>query len=369
MKRGWITAFLSGFAAFCLIRYAAAVGDGVRAGLSNCASLLIPSLFPFLVLASLIGASSAGQRLSDLVWHILHPLTGLPRSIGAAFLMSFLGGFPVGARMLSNSLEKGGIDADTAAKALCCCVNAGPSFLVCTAGAMLRNQAAGFLLLGAQILSSLCICAWQFHGRRKIRAPAPLYIGRKENGFVESVRSAAAGMFGICAFVIVFSALTALLEACGFFSVVCMAITQLFPVEESVVRASISGILEVTNGCIAASSLQGHIRILLCAFFVSFSSCSIIFQVKSCFSTQIDFRPFYFSRLFHGALTCLFTFFGIRFLPPSILSAAAIAGTPIPQGNTNTYVTSFCLMAMCSILLLTPPTGNKGNLAQISRWK
>lgn len=350
-KKNNLSAIFTLLAAWGLLRYAPEVGAGVRSGLQNCAGLLIPSLFPFMILAALVGATAAGQRLSIWTATLVRPLTGLPEKIGASFFMSFLGGFPVGAQMLNRQLEQGEIDIDTASRALCCCVNAGPSFLIGAVGAML-SPAAGVLLLFAQILSSLCVAAIQFRGRPIARQNPFAAMPKGSEALVESVRSAATGMFGICAFVTAFSALTALLRACGLMGAVCGFLGILFPrLGEPFFAAAISGFLEVTNGCLAAGQLpQG---LMLCAFLVSFSSLSIIFQVKSCFSRPIPFGRFYRSRFLHGSFTCFFVFLGRRFLP-DVLSAAALSGKPVVSAQPNTLISGACLVAMCTILILTP---------------
>ena len=119
------------------------VSEGVRAGLGSCAAVIIPSLFPFMILAGLIAATQAGAVLSRAVSGFTRRVIGMPENLGAVLLMSFVGGFPVGARMLSDMLARREIDRETAERALCCCVNAGPSFLISAVGAgMLGSRAA-----------------------------------------------------------------------------------------------------------------------------------------------------------------------------------------------------------------------------------
>lgn len=89
--------------------------------------MLIPSLFPFMILAGLISRTSAGPLLSRCVGLITRPM-GLPERLGSVLLMSFVGGFPVGAQMLSEMLARREISRDTAERALCFCVNAGLRF-------------------------------------------------------------------------------------------------------------------------------------------------------------------------------------------------------------------------------------------------
>lgn len=330
-----------------LLRYAPQIALGVGGALQNCAMLLIPSLFPFMVLAAFAASTEAGVQLSRWVAAVLHPITGLPHTIGASFFMSFLGGFPVGAQMLSRQLQRGEIDRETAEKALCCSVNAGPSFLIGTIGALFHPK-AGILLLVAQICSSLCIAAALFYRKRTTTTITACVT--QPDALVASVRSAASGMFGICAFVTAFSACSALLQACGLLELLANTLAVLLPVQSTAAySALLVGLLEVTNGCIAAAALPNGLP--LTAFLVSFSSLSILFQVKSCFETSISFRPLYLSRIFHGALTCFF-FSLLQRLFPNILQTASLSGSPVFSAEPNTFVSAACLLAMCTLLFL-----------------
>ncbi|MEM1483648.1 hypothetical protein V6615_02095 [Oscillospiraceae bacterium PP1C4] len=334
------------------------VTAGVRAGLLICASVIIPSLFPFMILAGLIASTQVGAVLSRLVSVFTRRTIGLPENLGAVLLMSFVGGFPVGARMLSSMLERHEIDRETANRALCFCVNAGPSFLISALGAsMLGSKTAGLLVLAAQILSSLMIGAFLFYGK-PLQTSAAQTVPQPRDTFVGAVQSASAGILSICAFVVAFSAITALLNALGILSSLAYLLSRLFPfLGEPFFLAALTGLLEVTRGCIAASALHTRAGFILCAFLVSFSSMSIIFQVKSCFSADsgVNFGMFYNSRLAHGTLTALFAALAYRLIPPAELAVTAVLSTPIPKATPNMLVTCACLICMCSMLLLPAP--------------
>ena len=329
------------------------VSQGVRAGLGSCAAVIIPSLFPFMILAGLIAATQAGAVLSRAVSGFTRRVIGMPENLGAVLLMSFVGGFPVGARMLSDMLARREIDRETAERALCCCVNAGPSFLISAVGAgMLGSRAAGLALLGAQVLSSLAVGALAFRGARAGSPPARA-PERSRDAFVNAVRSAASGILSICAFVVAFSAVTALLRAVGLTGALAGALGKLFPaLGEPFFTAALAGLLEATGGCIAAASLGGRAGFLLCAFLVSFSSLSIIFQVRSCFfdGCGVRFGRFYRSRLLHGGLTTLFAALFARWLPPAVLAASASLSAPVPRADPHAVLPALCLLCMCSIL-------------------
>lgn len=363
MKRtGKISAILAVCTAAGLLWKTGEVSQGVRTGLAVCAGTVIPSLFPFMVLAGLIAGTKAGTQLSHAVSTVTKRVLGLPEALGSVLLMSFIGGFPVGAKMLATMLERRQIDSCTASRALCFCVNAGPSFLISAVGAaMLGSLRAGVILLAAQVLSALIVCGYLSH-RKKSPLP-PLTTPLPSSGaFVEAVRGAASGMLGICAFITAFSALTALLKALGGFGAACNALAHLFPqLGVPFFSALFTGLLEVTNGCKAAAALHTRTGFVLCAFLVSFSSLSISFQVQSCFPSGcgVKFTPYYISRLIHGSMTAFLAWIGWNLLPEKEVAAVVLNGHPVPQIAPNMFISSACLICMCAILVLNTPNNSK----------
>ena len=57
-------------AAGALLWQSQAVASGVRAGLEACTAVVIPSLFPFMILAGLCSSTPAGQTLSNGIWRL-----------------------------------------------------------------------------------------------------------------------------------------------------------------------------------------------------------------------------------------------------------------------------------------------------------
>ena len=265
--------------------------------------------------------------------------------------------------MLSDMLARGETDRDTASRALCCCVNAGPSFLISAVGAgLLHSRTAGLLLLAAQLLSAFIVGAFVFSGAHAGRpAAGPHHRFPSEHGaFVAAVRSASASMLSVCAFVVAFAAITALLSAVGAVGVLAQSLGALFPaLGAPFFSAVLSGALEVTNGCIQASALGGRAGFTLCAFLTSFSSLSIMFQVRACFSQENlpRFGPFYRSRLAHGAITALLANLFYQLLPAqtlSVMAAGSARAAAVPD-TPNRLVTALCLICMCAILLPDGP--------------
>ena len=197
----------------------------VRQGLMLCARSVIPSLFPFFVVVSFAvgcGFFAVRRRL------------GLP--VGAAvFLVGIVGGYPVGARTVGELYRGGGLARERAETLLTFCNNAGPSFIFAIAGVgVFGSQKTGLALYVIHILSALA-AGGLLGGLRSVRSaskpagsdmktarcdmkPAGNRTKLAGNGtglpalFVSCVGSAAAAMVNICAFVIFFLVVMALVR-------------------------------------------------------------------------------------------------------------------------------------------------------------
>lgn len=181
------------------------VGQAVQEGLLLCARSVIPALFPFFAVVSLaIGCDFFGILRA---W-------GLPVG-AAAFVLGIIGGYPVGGRTVGELYRRGELSKMQAENLLCCCNNAGPSFIFGIAAVgVFHNSRIGFALYGIHIVTALSAGIFL---RRKAGSDAPALPQRKyfslPQVLVTSVRSAAESMLYVCAFVVFWLALTALITA------------------------------------------------------------------------------------------------------------------------------------------------------------
>ena len=71
-----------------------------------CTQVLLPSLFPFFVLSSLLISSGIVQRIAPHLERMTQYLFGLPGSCAAAVLLGAVGGYPVGAKTAASLISK-----------------------------------------------------------------------------------------------------------------------------------------------------------------------------------------------------------------------------------------------------------------------
>lgn len=342
-----------GGAAAVLLLCSASVGEGIRRGLAVSASVMIPSLFPFLILSDFVGRTRAGRMLEGPLGGVAEWVYRLPRQLAPALLMSWIGGYPAGVRVLAGMAERGTVSREDAEAAMACCVNSGPAFLVTVAGVGVFGAPGwGLWLFGCQLLAGAVTGRLLCRRRIRIREGGRQGPLPASAGLVQAVASGTGGMLSICAFVVVFSALTQVLEDSGllaFFGGRLSGLTGgiLTPAGAACLG---TGLLEIGGGCARAQSLPLGQGALVLPFLLSFGSCSVICQLSACFGE----RPaapgrILTARLVHGALTELLAapLLWRRF---AAVSAAALAGRPVLAPGSGGLLGALCMAAMCCIL-------------------
>ncbi len=309
--------------AVCLITYLFLLypniaSSGVSTGLSLCSTVLIPSLFPFMVLSSFALASGADYPIVRLFGKGAVKLLRLPARSVSIFLFSLLGGYPIGPKLIASSVENGELNEHQAQRMLSFCSNAGPAFVVSAVGfGILGNINAGLILLGAQILSSLLIALSSslFEKNKPVYRPMKPSATPISLAFVKAVTDSASAMMMLCAFVVVFAVILGMMDAFGVFTI----LAQSLHMEPQLVTAVISGFLEVTSGCKAAAECKGMISILLCCLFTAFSGLSVLFQVRSILrNVGIRFGPYLLSKLFHSGISTGIALLFFKFFSPVV---------------------------------------------------
>jgi len=261
-----------------------------------------------------------------------------------AMVLSFLGGYPLGAALLADLVERKQLSAREASLLLCFSVNAGPAFLLTAVGSgFLASRTSGALLLGANLLSSgviLLFCRRHLHFTAFSSPQMHEPFGER---LVLSVHRAALAALHLCGSIVFFSALSAAVRA----------VFSLPPAAE----ALLSGVLEVTGGCARAGVLPPRQALLLCAFFCGFSSLSIWGQVAVLVRPQgVSLRPFLFSRLAAAVLMPLFTHLLLLLFPQAAAAFSAAAPVLRPMATAFPAWQSALLLFCCGAFLFSLPT-------------
>ena len=266
----YITAALT---VFILLSDTHASSASVYRSLVFCGKTLIPSLFPMLMVNTVMIGSGLADAVGRAAGRLYERVFGISNATVAAFIIGILSGYPAGAICVVDLYEKGRISKDDAEIALCFCSNTGMPFLIISAGNMLGGSGYGIILFTAQTAAAVTVGI----AASKLSAPCERSISRSMpesrtdiSLFADAVRRAVPTMLTVCGFVVFFSAVleTALLRWEG-----------VLPDE---VIAAVYGFFEISHGVgFAASHFGAPISILFVSAICGWSGISVYMQISA----------------------------------------------------------------------------------------
>ena len=156
-----VIVFVLAVAAFALVvRHAAQAKEGVTAALSTCATVLVPSLFPMLVLSRFAAACPCPAVLKKLLAGPLRVLFGLSSGCAAPLLLGLAGGYPLAAKSAAAAKEAGLITPEDARRLTLFFTCPGLPFAVVAAGSgFFRSRLVGHTLFASCALADLVVAA------------------------------------------------------------------------------------------------------------------------------------------------------------------------------------------------------------------
>lgn len=312
-----------------------AVTDGVTEGLQICFYIIVPSLFPFMVLSTYITKSNIFEFAYKFLAPVSKFLFRQPACTIPVIIMSMVGGFPVGIKMTSNLLSDRMITKKQAQRLCFFCMNGGPAFIITAVGInMLGSVKAGIIMFISLCFSSLIIGVFsRFLGDKNE------LLERKEtqstlSSLSSAVSDALQSVLGICAWVVLFSAITNCLKIC---------------IKNESVFIGISSFLEVTKGCVA---LAGKMPIPIITAIIGFGGicihCQVLSNLKEC---GIKYSHFFVCRVLNGAIASFISYLLLLVFPVHIDVFASVRNMTV-----NTFSVSlpafFTFAIMCIIMIL-----------------
>lgn len=300
-KRAGSTGLILAMAALILDSRCAVRSAGYT--LTLCGQVLIPSLFPLLVVSGMLVPSLKGIRLP-----FLSRLLGLPMGSEGFFLLGCAGGFPVGAAAISQAAGEGALTRRDAERMLGLCSFCGPAFLFGVLPRILTMEETAVLLI-LQLETGLLLAAfWPGH------CGGGIATSSGSISLPEAVRRGISSMLSVCAWVVLAGV------AAGFLQ------RWLFPLLPGGLSLVLTGLLELTNGIFSLPTDAPALTFLLSAVFVCFGGISVLLQIAGLAgSAGLKMGPCITQKALHGLLGAVaaaaYLQWGlvIFFLPPIIL--------------------------------------------------
>lgn len=237
-SRSFWTGMASAAGMLVLILDSRTAMDGMRSGIDLCLRTLIPSLFPFFILSILMTGSLLGQTSRFL--RPIGRLCGIPEGAESLFLTGLLGGYPVGAQNVALAYEAGALSKADAQRLIGFCSNAGPAFLFGIVGQAFDSLWLPWALWGIHIVSAAMV---GIISRPRERSRVVLPQG-KPITLTQALRKAITVMAQVSGWVVLFRMLLNYLNRWFLW---------LLPGEAQIL---ITGILELSNGCVQLRGLE-----------------------------------------------------------------------------------------------------------------
>lgn len=348
VKSGVLWAVLAAVA-LALITLPEEAMDAAREGLRLCGELVLPSLFPFFILSSLMVELGLASALGRAAGRVMTPLFGVRGAGASALVLGLIGGYPVGARTALALYQSGQCSREEAERLLCFCNNSGPAFILGVAGAgVFRSTAVGLLLYGVHVAAALVVgvlfrifCPPGTAEKGASPSAAVGAVGVAE-AFTSAVKGALTSALNICAFVVCFNVLLRLLTETGVLTLLARGIGALpgpLGLEESWAVRMLTGLLELSTG-IAALAGQGGLtgRVVLASFLLGWAGLSVHCQTAALLEgSGLRTAGCWIGKLLHGLLSALLSALVCRTMfreplaetfAPAVPAGAALAELP-----------------------------------------
>ncbi|MFI3116099.1 MAG: hypothetical protein R3Y12_08175 [Clostridia bacterium] len=269
---------------------------------------IIPSLFPFFVLQSLIPSLGLDIFLSNTFGIIFKKLFKISNS--SPYILGIIGGYPLGFKSVCELYLQKKISKNEAERMVCFCNNAGPAFITGFVGVFLfENKNIGYLLLLSHFLSSV-ILGIIFSKNAEYNINPTLQTEKNipfNEAFINSVNSGFSSILTVCGYVIFFSVFSKILDLFNVFktlSYVCTPILSVFSITHDEFTSLLVGCIEMTSGLNYLKTINSSVvtKIVIASFLLAFSGVSIHFQTLN-FNPDLNLHKYYIAKLLQSIIS------------------------------------------------------------------
>lgn len=304
--------------------------------LKLCATRLIPSLFPFMIISDMLISGSVQIPLKSAITKFIGYMFGTSEDGSFAVLLGLLCGFPIGAKSALRLYGENRISHAELCHVMSFCNIPSPAFICGTVGALFGSARLGGIMFCSILLSAVIMGIF---GRIFYKYTA---ISQKKTSprtdavqsFTSAIASSSVVMLNVCAYVVFFSVII------GYVRLICEGLGV-----PSIIPLCLSGMLEISSGMAAGAEAGTNISPYLAAFFGGFSGLSVFFQIISLDkSNSIIKKAFVLEKLFQGFLCSLIMLLALKIFPVSISPSAQTLGS-ITVERYGIYVSTLFFVA------------------------
>ena len=359
--------------AAALLCYPGEAVEAASKGLELCLNVIIPSLFPFFVISTMTVELGLAQKMGRIIEPMMRRIFNVSGACASAFVLGFVGGYPVGAKTAIALYKRGECSRREAERLLSFCNNSGPAFILGVVGtSVFADNRVGLLLYLvhgiASVITGLCFRGWR-GGSDTSRPLRPQMSGTRKGFaavFTEGVKSSFASTINICGFVIFFTVIIKMLAISGVLPAVARGAAMIFGMEEESARRLITGVIEMSSGVWSLSSAADSLSsgAAMAAFMLGWAGISVHCQTLSFLcDSGLSAKTYIAGKLMHGLISAALVWLAFRILPFEEAAAAYLARQISGIAGMNfaaaLSISAFCALIMAIMLIIVAFIGEK----------
>lgn len=264
----------------------------------KCLTVIIPSLFGFMAISGFLVRTGLYRWLGTPFCGISKAVFGLPPELFAVFLISNIGGYPIGAIMLSRLCKSGQISRSAAEVAQCFCYSSGPAFILGTVGiTIFGSSKIGMILFLSCFISNIIsaillgnIFRKEFALNKKIISDETLSYA---NELVASITAVSVSLAEISAVIVAFSLAVSTLEYVGFIPFAVKLLSRFN--ENQYIKQIFVSFIEITNISYMPNYCYAFLPLIAGMF--SFGGICVLIQIFTTVKNTYSIKYLIISRI------------------------------------------------------------------------
>ena len=309
--------------------------DSTVNSINVCINSIIPSMFAFMVITTYIQDSGAYRFLFRPVMPLLKRIIRADERLLSIFLLSLIGGYPVGIKLLKeetahNKYYSAIINKCETASMFCYCIS--PSFaLIMIGSGIFGDPAAGAIIYVSNILACLTMAGIlsRVYDLKSLTASGT----ERKGSLTDAVNSASRALFTVCTVIVAFNIALACISA----------LLRSFGIEMSPL---LTGIFEISNLLKTDSPSVSLIPIV--SGIASTGGLCVMLQCSAIAGSCFSLKRFFAARIPCAILSSLYSLLFLQFTDISV-SASTINSQYIYDFSANKIIV-LILTAMCIII-------------------
>lgn len=280
--------------------------DAFFMGIRIWATKVLPALLPFFILSKLLSYTNFISKLGNSLTPITQRLYGVGGISGYIYAMSAISGYPVGAKLTSDLYKNGSISSGQAQIITSFTSTSGPLFIIGTVAiGMFNNQLLGFIIIISHMLGAL-LNGFLYKSKNNIHT-LEHKIPTTTNHLGESMTSSILSIMTVGGFISLFYMFLQIFLQLNIFSPI-INLLSLFNISSSTSKGIISGLFEVTSGCLYLSqaNLPPKVLAIIATFLISFGGLSIHAQAYTFLHDfQMSYKKFLLQKITHACISTI----------------------------------------------------------------